>query len=64
MIERAWRLPWARWRCRWGADELAKLEAAQDRADADAERLWGVRAESGWLQILLPTTAICVRAGQ
>ncbi|MFV2022408.1 hypothetical protein [Micromonospora sp. LOL_023] len=28
------------------ADELAELEAAQDRADADAERIWGVRGQA------------------
>ena len=28
------------------ADELAALEAAQDRADADAERVWGVRRQA------------------
>ncbi|MFY1652410.1 hypothetical protein ACN27J_16130 [Solwaraspora sp. WMMB762] len=27
-------------------DELAELEAAQDRADADAERIWGVRGQA------------------
>ncbi|MDG4764509.1 hypothetical protein O7632_10385 [Solwaraspora sp. WMMD406] len=28
------------------ADELAELEAAQDRADADAELIWGVRGQA------------------
>ncbi|GAB1641423.1 hypothetical protein KRMM14A1259_18460 [Krasilnikovia sp. MM14-A1259] len=28
------------------ADELAALEAAQDRADAEAERVWGVRGRA------------------
>jgi hypothetical protein len=27
-------------------DELATLEAAQDRADAEAERVWGVRGKA------------------
>ncbi|MFV2084246.1 hypothetical protein [Micromonospora sp. LOL_021] len=29
-----------------GADELAELEAAQDRADAEAELIWGVRGQA------------------
>lgn len=28
------------------ADELATLETAQDRADAEAERVWGVRGQA------------------
>jgi hypothetical protein len=28
------------------ADELEALESAQDRADADAERVWGVRGQA------------------
>jgi len=28
------------------ADELAALEIAQDRADAEAERVWGVRGQA------------------
>jgi len=28
------------------ADELAELEAAQDRADAEAELIWGVRGQA------------------
>jgi hypothetical protein len=28
------------------ADELEALEAAQDRADAEAERVWGVRGQA------------------
>jgi hypothetical protein len=28
------------------ADELAAFEATQDRADAEAERVWGVRGQA------------------